>query len=258
MMDNCAIFFWGLLTFWIFGAQALACEAPKQMPYPSLAVDGGWAVFGEMPLPKQEKVSNPVMGLSLSFLDCSSGVSKLISSLPYLTDPGQIQDAFIEGTENGHNELFVIHSVPIRSATGMGYASDYYTVLVFVKNGSGFSSDQRLTDYFGRGADVIDPDDDADRFIYSYPYKTKDSIVAKLKSKGYERWAGGTMSEFPVINKATIYSTQSTGSATKMYLVPGDKVDVEIISAGWVLMRYMTPNKREIKGWVMCSDLDGC
>jgi hypothetical protein len=43
-----------------------------------------------------------------------------------------------------------------------------------------------------------------------------------------------------------------------MYLVPGDKVDVEMISAGWVLMRYMTANKREIKGWVMCSDLDGC
>lgn len=187
-------------------------------------------------------------------------MQQFISRLPYLTEPGHIHAAFMEKEVEGRMIAFVIHRVPIRSATGMGYASDYYSVFAFSRAGDNFSLDRRLSDYFGQGADVLDLDDESndDRFVYLFPYKTKESIVRKLRSDEYRSWMDKKNQNFTVINKASIYSERSTGSATKMYLVPGDRVKVEVIEAGWISMSYLARKGIEINGWLMCSDVVGC
>lgn len=243
----------------LFGVQfAFACEAPNSNSYPPLSVNGGWIIFNEVELPDQKDQQTQVMGLGISYADCSSRETKLISRLPYLTDLGKIQDAFMWNIIEGQQELFVIHSVPIRSATGMGYASDYYSVLAFSRNRDNFMIDQALSDYLGRGADVIDINSDDDKMLYVYPYKTKNSITTELSSSNYKEWKRKEMPERIIAKKATIYSSQSMADATKMYLVPGDRVRVEDIAAGWLSVRYITAKKSEIRGWILCSNVKGC
>jgi hypothetical protein len=243
-----------------FGAaNAFACDAPSDAPYPPLAVDGGMVVFSSIAVLEDEGKPNPEMGLGISFLDCSTGIMKLIARLPYVADPGEVQDAFTETLVSGDKELFVIHSAPIRAFTGISYGSDYFSVLAFHKTEEGFTPDKKLTDYFGSGADVLSPDNESDdRPIFTYPFKTRDSVVSQLSSKNYRNWESGDFSELVVNKKTSIYSSQSMMNATKMYLIKGDKVKRESVSAGWVYILYATAKKKEIRGWVPCVNVDGC
>ncbi|MCU1749388.1 hypothetical protein NTD87_07945 [Pseudomonas sp. 6D_7.1_Bac1] len=248
-----------LVSVIFFGASyAFACEAPKDAPYPPLAVEGGVIVFSSIAVLEDEGKPNPEMGLGVSFLDCSTGITKFISRLPYVADPGEVRDVFTENVVSGENELFVIHSAPIRAFTGVSYGSDYFSVMVFHKAEGGFTLDKKLTDYFGSGADVLSPDDNDDKPIYTYPFKTRDAVVSQLASKNYRGWASDNLPDLNVNKKTSIYSLKSMATDTKMYLVKGDKVKQEAVSAGWVSILYTTAKKKEIRGWVLCENVDGC
>lgn len=249
-----------LLVFLIFfgASYASACEAPSEAPYPPLAIEGGMIFFSSIAVLEDEGKPNPEMGLSVSFLDCSTGIKEFIARLPYVADPGEVRDAFTGSVLNGDKELFVIHSAPIRAFTGINYGSDYFSVMVFHKTKEGFTSDKKLTGYFGSGADVISSGDNGDKKIYTYPFKTRSAVVSQLSSKSYRGWASENLPELVVNKKTSIYSLQSMASATKMYLIKGDKVKQEAVSAGWISILYITAKKKEIRGWVPCENVDGC
>ncbi|EIK93159.1 hypothetical protein PMM47T1_28251 [Pseudomonas sp. M47T1] len=207
---------------------------------------------------EQQGVPNPEMGLSVSFLDCSTGVSKFVERLPYIADAGQIQDAFLARTSKDEQEVFLIHSVPFRASGGVSLGSDYFTVLVYRRTDDGFVQDKKLTEYFGSGADIISIRDDDEKTLYSYPFKTQEDIKRQLSSDNYHSWFTGMPIERVVNSKASIYSMQSTSGDTGMYLVKGDRVKQERYSAGWVYILYVTAKKKEIRGWVLCERINGC
>ncbi|NUU38173.1 hypothetical protein HNQ83_24340 [Pseudomonas sp. C2B4] len=198
------------------------------------------------------------MGLGVSFLDCSTGITKLIARLPFLADPGEVRDVFTANVANGDNELFIIHSAPIRAYTGVNYGSDYFSVMAFHKNEGGFTIDKKLTDYFGSGADVMPPNDNESTPIYTYPFKTRHSVTSQLSSKNYLNWANDELLELTVNQKTYIYSFQAIAGITRMYLIKGDKITQKTISAGWIQFLYTTANKKEIHGWIPCKNADGC
>jgi hypothetical protein len=237
---------------------AFACDAPENLTYPPFSVDGGIIIVSPIPVLEDEGKQNPEMGLGISFLNCSSGTLKLVARLPYVADPGEVRDIFTAKVASGELELFVIHSAPIRAFTGVTYGSDYFSVMAFHKVDEGYSADKELTAYFGSGADVLSPDENEDKRIYTYPFKTRDVIVDQLSSKNYLSWARGGLLDLIVNRKTFLYSLMSPASVTKMYLIKGDKVKQEAISAGWISILYITAKKKEIRGWVPCENVDGC
>lgn len=237
---------------------AFACNAPENLTYPPFSVNGGIVIVSPTPVLEDEGKQNPEMGLGISFLNCSTGALKLVARLPYVADPGEVRDIFTAQVASGEVELFVIHSAPIRAFTGVTYGSDYFSVMAFHKVDEGYSSDKELTGYFGSGADVLSQDEDEDKRIYTYPYKTRDLVVGQLLSKNYLSWAGGGLLDLIVNKKTFLYSLMSPASITKMYLIKGDKVKQEAISAGWISILYTTAKKKEIRGWVPCENVDGC
>lgn len=257
------VFFQGFMRLLVlvifFGASyTFACEAPKDAPYPPLAVEGGMIVFSSIAVLEDEGKPNPEMGLGVSFLDCSTGITKFISRLPYVADPGEVRDVFTANVVNSDKELFVIHNAPIRSYTGISYGSDYFSVMAFHKIEGEFTPDEKLTDYFGSGADVLSSNDNDDQPIYTYPFKIRDAVVSQLASKNYRGWASGKLPDLNVNKKTSIYSLKSMATDTKMYLVKGDKVKQEAVSAGWISILYTTTKKKEIRGWVLCENVGGC
>jgi hypothetical protein len=248
--------FFSAFLFW--SSYAVSCAAPGDVSYPPFTVDGGMIIVSPVPVLEDEGKQNPEMGLGLSFLNCSTGTLRLIARLPYVADPGEVRDIFTEQVEGGDRKLFVIHSAPIRAFTGAVYGSDYFSVMVFHKIGDTYSADKVMTGYFGSGADVLASDEDQAKSVYTYPYKTRDLILAQLVSKNYLGWAKGELTDLVINKKTSIYSLTSPASVTKMYLVSGDKVKQESISAGWISILYITKKGKEIRGWVPCESVDGC
>jgi hypothetical protein len=245
------------LLFFFAASKGLACEAPDDAPYPPLALEGGMMVFSLMAVLEDEGKPNPEMGLAVSFLDCSTGITKVIARLPYVADPGEVRDAFGANAVGGETSLFVIHSAPVRAYTGTIYGSDYFSVMVFKKTETGFALDKKLSDYFGSGADVLSPDGN-DKPVYTYPFKFQEAVISQLRSENYHAWASGALPELTVNKKTPIYYLKSLASDTKMYLIKGDKVKQEAASAGWISISHITANKKEIRGWVPCENVGGC
>lgn len=237
---------------------AVAYADVETPPFPPLAVSGGMIVFGMKPVLEQEGSPDPDMGLSLSFLDSSTGTLKFVERLPYIADAGQIQDAFMVNTAEDQKELFIIHSVAFRASGGVSLGSDYFTVLVYRRENGSFVQDKALSEYFGSGADILSIQGDVERSLYTYPFKTRGDILRQLTRVSYHQWVAGGPIERTVGAKTSIYSMQSTSGDTGMYLIKGDRVLQEKFSAGWVSIRYVTKKNKEIRGWVLCEDIGGC
>ena len=218
-----------------------ACETNEGgASYSPLPVDGGFLVFGPVVVLEDEGKPNPEMGIGLSFIDYSTGTKKLIARLPYVAGPGEVQDAFWADVESGSKALVIIHSAPIRAFTGVSYGSDYFSVMVFHIEGNNLNFDKKLTDYFGSGADVVNYRDEGGTPVHTYPYKTRSVIISELKSEMYRHWTSDVLPELAVLHKAFIYSSMNVATPTKIYLIRGDKVRQESISAGWISVLYET------------------
>ncbi|MDB1111237.1 hypothetical protein [Pseudomonas extremaustralis] len=121
------------------------------------------------------------------FFRCSDGSEALIGQLPYLADTGNVEDAFLYDTdEAGVDDLFVIHSVEIRSDTGVKYFGRYYTINIYKKDGDNFTRNEQLSTYFGYGGDVLE--ENYKGLLYTFPYKNKVSILRKINSGAYKKW----------------------------------------------------------------------
>ncbi|AZD11349.1 hypothetical protein C4K26_5991 [Pseudomonas chlororaphis] len=236
-----------------------ACEVPESRVFPALKADNGYIVFNEVPLvgvggtPSVDEISIDVV-----FFNCISGKSTRISGLPFLAATGQVHAAFFADAKDGGGEkLFIIHSVEIASDTGINYSGDYYTVHVYAKSSAGYIRDDRISNYFGVGGDILlDINDTV--LKCRFPYKTSEEIVKRLESDLYRKWVAGEKINLKIQSKTAIYSSPNTADVTRMYLVGGDMVLREGIEAGWVKVMFKTPKNKEVRGWIMCKAVDGC
>lgn len=247
---------WGaLLGLACLPWMALACEAPAGGPYPPLPRAGGVVFFGEKPVEGGQEGADPEMGLTVNYLDCSTGVSRHVDDLPYLAETGRIEDAFYAKDPVGE-ELVVIHRVPVNSYPGLIYSTDYYSVLVYRLAQEGLVKDARSTGFFDHGADVID---DKDMVLFSYPYKHRNGVLQALQSKFYSDWLDARLTDFEVAEKrARLYTGASIALDSGMYVIAGDRVKVTGVSGGWVSMQYVTAKGKVIDAWMLCKDLKGC
>jgi hypothetical protein len=177
--------------------------------------------------------------------------------LPFLADTGIVRAAFFADAEQDTaKELFIIHSVTIRSDTGVKYSGDYYTVQVYRASSEGYTKDKRLSSYFGYGGDVLA--DDYRNFLYVFPYKDQAAIFDKLNSKSYKSWNSGSPVELVINQKTLIYSSPVLADITHMYLVTGDKIRQEGVQGGWISIVYRSKKGKDIRGWIQCSNAGGC
>ncbi|MEE5129847.1 hypothetical protein V2J82_05285 [Pseudomonas alliivorans] len=234
-----------------------ACERPNGKAFDSLSVGDGAIVFDFVPVDDNSGIarSGDQLGINVYHVKCSDGTKSLVGDLPYLAATGLVRAAFLADTGSG-SELFVIHSVDIRSDAGMRYSSDYYSVHVYRPTASGYTKDERLSRYFGDGADVLN--EDYKRELYTFPYKNQLSILAKLNSDAYRRWRSGSSVKLVINTKAFLHEAPTLADKTRMYLVAGDQVQQIGVEAGWLSVSYRTVKGKVIDGWIQCSDADGC
>lgn len=236
----------------------ITCEPLKSEAFPALNTDSGTLVFYYTKLPKNESQDPDDMAIDVDFVNCADGAKKNIAVLPFLAATGAVKAAFFATTKPGAEpELIIIHAVGIRADTGVNYLGDYYTVHVYANTPAGYVRDERLSNYFGNGGDIV-RDFDSEALVYTFPYKTADAIVAKLNSAAYKHWAAGDVVKLTINKKTSIYSSPVMADVTKMYLIKGDSVLQEGVEAGFLKVMFKTPKGNAIRGWVKCADADGC
>ncbi|APC19256.1 hypothetical protein BLL42_14510 [Pseudomonas frederiksbergensis] len=243
----------------IYSVGVFACDVQADKAFPSLLTENGVVVFDEAPIEKEpgDASADEQIGIEVSFVSCSDGAKKLIGKLPFLADTGKVRAAFFaRAGQDAKESLFVIHSVNIRSDTGVKYSGDYYTVHVYQDSANGYVRDERLSTYFGNGGDILS--DDYKDLVHVFPYKSESSIIEKLVSTSYKSWYVGAPVDLTINKKTSIHSSPVLADVTRMYLVAGDKVKQEGVEAGWLSIMFKTPKGKEIRGWIKCENAGGC
>lgn len=244
----------GLSTTGLF-----ACEIPESKAYPSVATGNGAFIFELVPIEDEvaSGSSSSPLGIDISYFDCAVKTKQLVGQLPYLAETGEVRAAFLAEVKGVPKaELFVVHSVGIHSDTGVKYSGEYYSVHVYKKEPGGYSRDERVSRYFGEGADILT--DDYKGLLYVFPYKDQLSVSNKLATPAFSKWNEGVPVQLTINKKSKIYSSPVFDDVTRMYLIAGDKVQQEAVEAGWLSVMFKTPKGKEIRGWILCGDADGC
>ncbi|MEE4672055.1 hypothetical protein V2L05_22755 [Pseudomonas alliivorans] len=239
---------------------AISCVLPESKAFPAVTAGNAAITFDFVPIDDETGSAvaegDKQVGIDINLFDCKDGSKKLMGQLPFLADTGKVKAAFFANIgPNNDRRLFVIHGVEIRSDTGERYSGDYYTVQVYKPVNHRYVEDDKLSGYFGYGADVLDKDN---KIVYAFPYKTEKSVVSRLGSKVFDDWRTGAYIKLKVNKKTYIHNSPVASDITKMYLIIGDEVEQKAMEAGWVSIVYTSAKGKKISGWVLCADLDKC
>ena len=249
----------GLLIPFFFTSSLFACDLRQGDAFEPIPVDGRAIVFDLVPIEKElgDASQTQEIGIDINFFKCSDGSRNLIGQLPYLADTGKVRSAFLYNFDGGDvTNLFVVHSVEIRSDTGIRYSGDYYSVNVYKVNGENFVRDDRLSAYFGSGGDIL-AENNKD-LLYVFPYKSEALILAKISSSSFAKWSKGGLVNLIVSKITPMHRAPVLADVTRMYLVAGDKVSQDAVEAGWLSIIYKTSKGKIIRGWILCDNADGC
>jgi hypothetical protein len=177
---------------------------------------------------------------------------------------GKIEDAFnFDVDKDGKEDVVVIGSEEIRTYTGTCMVGPWYFISVFKQTASGFERDRRASEWFGAGADLAEgnpaPDKetcDEDKLIYAYPYKTRDVIKKTLSSSPFISFiANDTALPATVIRKSWLYESATVATKTKKYLIAGDKIMVDEVTADLCHITYIG-GKKPLQMWLLCNALE--
>ncbi|QSQ51502.1 hypothetical protein [Xanthomonas translucens] len=180
----------------------------------------------------------------------SSGKTKpvFLYELPYSGTESRIEDAFLVPTDGGER-LAIIHSSDTPSTFEI--VSQLYDVTVIDIGRNPPSLNETAKHFFDFGGDFADANG---KVIYKYPYKTRDTVIAALKSKIFGIGPNGKLAA-TVKDKALLYPEPNSREKTKSYLIQGDKVSVEDATSGWCKIRFQAKAKQIVK-WMDCSSLE--
>lgn len=200
--------------------------------------------------------------LELFRINCSTGDTE---SLGLLMSQDVNKGAVLTAVMHD-NKLFIIHYHSPPSGFGYMYANyRIYEVLAYSISKNTWVLDNKLTEYFGEGGDVINynASDEASKqnLKFIFPYKTKQDIIEGLSNQQfdvYNKLANKEHVTGTIVRKTKLQEVANYFDDEKRYLIKGDRVNIIDTSAGWLLVEYNNPKKGIIKGWVMCVDTSIC
>jgi hypothetical protein len=247
-----------LLT--VFSANAIA----KQQPCADLGLEQafppveqldvvGCFVFKPRQLRDEGQISTDPDGLALYGVTESS-TPALIYEFPYAGTEGSIEGAFYQSVEN-EKFLLVIHKFdPPRS---WDVVSDLYDVSVFRLESGGLVHDEKLSRFFGLGGELAD---EKGKIVYRFPYTSELSVKRAVSSDLFKAVVRSALIKGIISGKTFLYEGNTEPrfkQPSKMYLVPGDIVEVVDSTGGWCKISYLQKSRsKRLERWTPCSNLD--
>lgn len=254
-MDKTCFFLLGLSTSVAVQASSPCDSIQGGQSHKPLRYGDGSICFVEQPvLDKNGKqIDIEAEAINIYFVR-DSGDSSKIGELPYLAAKGAIESVFLLDLDNdNHKDIVIIHSVEIGgSVKEPGSSNDYYSVLVFRKTNGLFEFHERASSWYGSGYAWISYNGN---IIDKFPYQNMNSIRQALTSPFASLMFANTTLRANVIRKSGLYEGPVLVDKTKQYLIAGDKVSVDAVTASWCSINY-TGGKRPLQRWMKCDNLN--
>lgn len=230
---------------------SVSCEkAGARQAHPPLALGSGIVCFIFQPvtddLGRTLDGEGPQIAVYFTELDKPPVMA---GELPYLATTGRIKDAFVLDIDQDKRlDVVVIHSAEVRSETDVRGA--FYSVLAFThKQDGALNLNEQISRWFGSGGDTPQT---SGTNGYVFPYKTRASIQAAAALPLFRLSSVSCPLPGTVNTKAPLYHSPVPQDKTKMYLVKGDKVTIEDVTAGWCEATY-NGGKKPLQMWLHCS-----
>ncbi|WP_175774267.1 hypothetical protein [Burkholderia anthina] len=224
--------------------------------YPPVNITTGTICFVREPvLDPKTRESIGADAISLYYI-ANGGVPVKAKGRGLLYDdtPGKIVDAFSSRIGRSRNEgIFVIHSMNVRSSLVEPNSSGkFYSVSVFDLTDKNFRRDERASEWFGADYSWLS---DGRKIIYKFPYQSKVDVLRGIDSP-FASLMGDEKKIPAILNKKSyLYDDSSIKNKTNKYLIKGDRVVAEEVSAGWCRVNYSS-GKVKLDMWLMCESLD--
>lgn len=227
-----------------------------QQSYPPLDITSGTICFVQEPV-LDSKTRKPIGIDAISLYYISNGGVPIKAEgrgLLYDDTPGKIADAFSSSIGHGRDEvIFVIHSMNVRnSLVEPNSSGKFYSVSVFDLVDKRLRRDERASEWFGEGYSWLS---DGRNIIYTFPYQSKVNVLRGIESPFASLMGGKEKIPAVVVGKSYLFGDSSIKNKTKKYLIKGDRVAVEDVSAGWCRINYSF-GRVPLDMWLMCATLD--
>ncbi len=238
-------------------AKSTCSDIPGQQSYPPLRIERGTICFIQESV-HDPKTGAPIEASAFSLYYISDGGSPVKAEgrgLLYDDTPGEIVDAFSSRTDRNHGErIFVTHFVKVReSLVEPNSSGKFYSVSVFERMGSTLRRDERSSEWYGADYSWLS---DGRKVIYKFPYQSRTDVRRAI----YSPFALLMNREEPIPvtlkEKSYLYNGPNIKNKTKKYLIAGDRVNVDKVTAGWCEVNYSGGAKKPLQMWLMCDALD--
>lgn len=234
----------------IFSRSVFSCSVVNESSiYPQLPDGDSFITFHKEII---EDISINDYQIMLSHDNCNVQINYKIDTLPYFNSPGKIKSAFIDN-KNKDKNIYIIHGTEVAWHDGepYGYASDFFDISVYKYINDKYIFDERASQYFGRGSDLFDIKSSDQKTVYSFPYKSKESILKSINSDIYKNWMLDKETTATINQKSFLYLGPRIHSVTKKYLIAGDEITITEVNSGWIKIRYKNKIKNIIiDGWI--------
>ncbi|WP_156443094.1 hypothetical protein [Burkholderia sp. RF4-BP95] len=224
--------------------------------YPPLSVGSGIICFvREQASDPKTEVQVGAEAISLYYIaDGNPPLKAEGRGLLYDDTPGEIVDAFsLEIDQSHRKKIFVIHSMEVRdSIAEQNSSGKFYSVDVFDLAGNILRRNERASDWFGAGYSFLS---DGVKITYNFPYLTKLDVRRAMESPFASLMSGDENIPVRVKFKSHLFELPNTGDKTRKYLIEGDRVTVEKVTAGWCKVK-LSGGLKPLKMWLMCSALE--
>ena len=196
--------------------------------------------------------------IDLYINDCGKRKEK-IDTFGYFGDNPKINFYFFQ-KNNSINRLFVstyVYTNNYEDNPKYVYEDGRYNfTYTYDCNELKCKKNQKLSDFFGDGANLIDVKNY--KVVSKFPYTSISDIKAEINSKLFKLWFGNQLKTGIILNKTNIYQNYGINSKKLGYLIPNDKFEIKGITSRWLNIVYSRENGGEIKGWISCDDTNIC
>ncbi|WP_155420166.1 hypothetical protein [Burkholderia cepacia] len=174
--------------------------------------------------------------------------------LLYDDTPGEIVDAFsFKINEDYREKIFVIHSMTVRNSLAEPNSSGkFYSVDVFDLTGNVLRRNERASNWFGTGYSFIL---DRTEVVYNFPCQSRLDVRRAINSPFASLMSGDDNIPVRLKFKSHLFELPNISDKTRKFLIEGDRLTVEKVTAGWCQVNY-SEGSRPLDMWLMCSSLE--
>lgn len=179
----------------------------------------------------------------------------IISIDPINDNPAQL-NFIIKSKINNRNYILISTKDNRISYRDSRMDYDMYSIFYAYDCTNKCTYDNKISNFFGNGGNVISSEND--EILFNYIYDKKENVLKDLNSKLFKKWYSGNLKDGEVINKTTISDVSNYNPDAKAYLIKGDKFKIKDISSRWINIVYKNPRGKLIEGWIQCKDTNIC